>query len=275
MLQQLNMVVIHLTEFPVIPPEQAHISLNRISLSNSSILLPFDSDFVFLKTELRCCSSKTNDARITNAELLRQHLLEGFRDVFESQPPMKDEQFSIVLKENAVPCFVSKDQSVPIAYQQALRNELNELLREGIITPVIEATEWVNPIVVEPKLDRNGQYNGKIRLCVDFRHLNKYGVRVRYQSPSVLEVVQNIQADHASFFSIFDAWKGHHQIELAQESKNLTTFFTPFGRFRYECAPFGINSIGEHYNRRMFEELQGLPNITKVVDDNIVYSAMT
>ena len=150
---------------------------------------------------------------------------------------------------------------------------MDELLREGIITPVTEATEWVNPIVVEPKRDRNGQYNGKIRLCVDFRHLNKCCVRERYQSPSVLEVVQNIQADHASLFSTFDAWKGYHQIELAQESKNLTTFLTPFGRFRYERAPFGINSISEHYNRRMSEELQGLPNITKVVDDSIVYSA--
>ena len=74
-------------------------------------------------------------------------------------------------------------------------------------------------------------------------------------------------------FSTFDAWKGYHQIELAQESKNLTTYLTPFGRFRYERAPFGISSISEHYNRRMSEELQGLPNITKVVDDNIVYSA--
>ena len=50
-------------------------------------------------------------------------------------------------------------------------------------------------------------------------------------------------------------------------------FLTPFDRFLYERAPFGINSISEHYNRRTSEELQGLPNITKVVDDNIVYSA--
>ena len=47
----------------------------------------------------------------------------------------------------------------------------------------------------------------------------------------MLEVIQNIQADHASLFSPFDGWKGSHQIELAQESKNLTTFLTPFARF--------------------------------------------
>ena len=77
-LQQLKIVVIHLTESSVSPSEQAHISLNRASLSDSSILLPFDPDHVFLNTELHCCSSITNDA-----ELLRQHLLEEFHDVFE------------------------------------------------------------------------------------------------------------------------------------------------------------------------------------------------
>ena len=141
MLQQLNIVVFHLTESSVNPPEQAHTSLNRISLSDLSILLPFDSDLVFFNTELHCCSSTTNDAQITDDELLRQHLLEEFHDVFESQPPMKGEQLNIVLKENAAPCCVSKSQPIPIAYQQALRNELDELLREGVITPATEATE--------------------------------------------------------------------------------------------------------------------------------------
>ena len=98
------------------PPEQAHTSLNRVSLSDSSILLPVDSDLVFLNTELHCCSSKTNDPRIPDAELLRQHLLEEFHDVFASQPPMKGKQFNIVLKENAVPCCVSKARPIPIAY---------------------------------------------------------------------------------------------------------------------------------------------------------------
>ena len=115
-LQQLNIVVIHLAESSVNLPEQAHTSFNRISLSDLSILLSFDSDLVFLNTELHCCCSKTNNTRITDAELLRQHLLEEFHDVFESQPPMKGEQFDIVLKENAVPCCVSKARPIPVAY---------------------------------------------------------------------------------------------------------------------------------------------------------------
>ena len=175
------------------------------------------------------------------------------------------------MRDDAILCCISKARQIPVAFQQALKNELDELLAEDIITPVTEATEWVNPIVVEPKLDQNGEFNGKVRLCVDFRHLNKYCLREHYFSPSVLDVVQSIQANDAHLFSSFDAWKGYHQIELAEESKHLTTFLTPFGRFQYERAPFGINSISEHYNRRMSEELHDLPNTKKIVDDNIVY----
>ena len=166
---------------------------------------------------------------------------------------MKSELFNIVLKENAVPCCIPKARRPPpIAYQQALRNELDKLLRKGVITPVIGATEWVNPIVIELKRDRNEQYNGNIRPCVDFRHLNKYCVREHYISPSVLEVIQNIQAGHASLFFTFVAWKGYHPIEVTQKSKNYTTLLTFFGRFRYERALFEVNTISEHCNHRMF-----------------------
>ena len=149
---------------------------------------------------------------------------------------MKDKEFNIFLKENIVPCCVSKARPIPIAYQQALRNESDELLRKGIITSVTEATEKVNPVVVEPKRNCNGQYNDKIRLCVYFQPLNKYFLRERNLSANALEVVQNIQADHPSLLSPFDVSKGYHQIELAQKSKNLTTLLTPFGRFRCDLA---------------------------------------
>lgn len=116
------------------------------------------------------------------------------------------------------------------------------------------------------------RHNGKVRLCVDFRQLNRYCRREIYTSPSVLETIQEINSDDGKIFSMFDAWKGYHQIELDEASKNFTTFITPFGRYRYERAPYGINSFSEHYNRRMTEELSGLRNLKKVVDDNLIYS---
>ena len=270
--KKLNIVRINTKGSPEHPEFEAKKYAAGATQNPKSILTPFHKGKVFLNCETRC-SSSTIDLECGDTKLLKQKILQKYDDVFESQPPMKGEKFKIVLRDNVIPCCIFKARQIPVTFQQDLKNEIDELLAEGIITPVTEATEWVNPIVVEPKRHQNGEFNGKVRLCVDFRHLNKYCFREHYFSPSVLDVVQSIQANDAHLFSSFDAWKRYHQIELAKESKHLTTFLTPFGRFRYERAPFGINSISAHYNRRISEELHDLPNTKKIVDDNIVYSS--
>ena len=244
------------------------LDIVRINTENQTlpleqeIVVPFDEGKIFLSQHLNNDSTEEDKKKL---------LIDEFKDVFATQPPMKGEKFKITLQDNATPCCLTKARKIPIAYEKALRDELDDLLKEGIISPVTQPTEWVSPIVVEPK-KTNGQFNGKVRLCVDFRHLNKYCMREHYSSPSVLETIQKIQANDAQYFTTFDAWKGYHQIELDEESKLLTTFITPFGRFYYNRAPFGINSISEHYNRRMTEELHGLDNTKKIVDDVLIYS---
>ena len=250
------------------------LDIVRINAQETSEVTPLVNEIVvpFDKGEVYFASTISQKADCDSREdAIKTQLIEEFNDVFETQPPMKGEQFKIVLQENATPCCVNKARKIPIAYEKALRDELDDLLKEGIISPVTQPTKWVNPIVVEPK-KTNGQFNGKVRLCVDFRHLNRYCMREHYTSLSVIETVQKIQANDAQYFTTFDAWKGYHQIELDEESKLLTTFITPFGRFHYNRAPFGINSISEHYNRRMTEELHGLENTRKIVDDILIFS---
>ena len=199
----------------------------------------------------------------------REKLIEEYKDVFlPREEPFGEEKYIIHLEENAIPCRVTKCRNVPFAYMDKLKEEIKKLTEEKIISSVTEPTEWVNPIVITPK--KNSE---DIRLCVDFRHLNKYCKREYYTSKTVQEAVQMIQADKAQYFSKFDAKKGYHQCNLDEKSKNLTTFITPFGRYRYERAPFGLNSIPEHYNRRMEEALSGLECVTRVVDDILIYGA--
>ena len=71
---------------------------------------------------------------------------------------------------------------------------------------------------------------------------------------------------------MFDALKGYHQCPLATEIQLLATFTTPFGRFAFLRAPYGVTSIAEHYNRRMDEAFEGLVGFRKVVDDVIIFS---
>ena len=74
-------------------------------------------------------------------------------------------------------------------------------------------------------------------------------------------------------FTVFDAVKGYHQCPLDEQSQLLTTFITPFGRFKYLRAPYGISSISEHYDRRMAEAFAGLTRFCRIVDDIVIYDS--
>ena len=81
----------------------------------------------------------------------------------------------------------------------------------------------------------------------------------------------DISATKAKFFTVLDAMKGYHQCPLDPDSQLLTTFITPFGRFKYLRAPYGICSIPEHYDCHMTEAFVGLTGFRRVVDDIIIY----
>ena len=110
-------------------------------------------------------------------------------------------------------------------------------------------------------------------MCVDLSHLNRYVCRERYQSDTPAQAIADIAAANAKFFTVFDAMKGYHQCPLDQDSQILTTFITPFGRFKYLRAPYGVSSISEHYDRWMAEAFSGLTGFHCVVDDIIIYDS--
>ena len=113
----------------------------------------------------------------------------------------------------------------------------------------------------------------KIRLCVDLSRLNRYVKRERYQSAAPAQAVADIAAENAKIFTKLDALKGYHQCPLDEASQLLTTFITPFGRFKFLRAPYGISSISEHYNRRMDEAFSGLSGYRRIVDDVVIYDS--
>ena len=179
---------------------------------------------------------------------------------------MPGESFRITLREDSKPFCVSTPRWIPLPYREKLKEQLDKFLAAGIIAPVTEPTDWCAPIVVAPK--KNPE---EICLCVDFTKLNKFVRREIYQSSTPAEAVAEIFATEAKFFTTFDARKGYHQCPLDEESQLLTTFITPFGRYNYLRAPYGICSISKHYNRRMDEAMAGLTQYSKVVDDVCVF----
>ena len=109
-----------------------------------------------------------------------------------------------------------------------------------IIEPVQKPTDWVNGLVLVEKP------NGKLRVCLDPRPLNKAIKREHLHLPTAEEIFS--QMSGASYFSKLDASSGYWQIKVDEQSSNLLTFGTPSGRYRFTRLPYGTHSASEEVN---------------------------
>ena len=208
-------------------------------------------------------------ATTTNQPALTPDVRGEFPSIFDGQVRTMDgETFHITLTEDAQPFCVNTPRAIPFAFRDKLKAELDLLQEQGIITPITEPTVWCAPIVITPKKGTD-----KIRMCVDLSRLNRFVKRERYQSATPGQAVADIAAESAKIFTKLDALKGYHQCPLDEDSQLLTTFITPFGRFKYLRAPYGISSISEHYNRRMDDAFAGLTGYCRIVDDIVIYNS--
>lgn len=132
----------------------------------------------------------------------------------------------------------------------------------GFRSPVSEPTDWVSSMVVTHKKNTD-----EIRLCIDPRDLNKFLKRPRHPMRTVEEV--SVQMPNSTVFSVLNAKSSFWQILLNQKSSLLTTFSTPFGRFRFLRMPFGINSASKVFQYTMEQIFAGYP-CAIIVDDIIM-----
>ena len=113
-----------------------------------------------------------------------------------------------------------------------------------VIAKVTEPTDWVNSIATPEK-----QRTGALRVCLDPRDLNQAVKREHYPLPTLEELT--LMLSDTKYFSVLDATSGFWQIKLDEESSLLTTFNTPFGRYRFTRMPFGIHSAQEVFQKTM------------------------
>lgn len=103
--------------------------------------------------------------------------------------------------------------------------------------------EWLANIVPVPKKD------GKVRMCIDFRNLNKASPKDDFPLPHI-DVLVDHTASH-EMLSIMDDFSGYNQIKMAEEDRDKTAFITPAGTFCYKVMPFGLKNAGATYQRAM------------------------
>ncbi|XP_064461585.1 uncharacterized protein K02A2.6-like [Ornithodoros turicata] len=172
-------------------------------------------------------------------------------------------EYKIHLKPDAVPFSLSVPRRIPIPMLEVVPTELEKLQQEGVIRKVDSPTEWCSGLVVVPKA------TGGHRLCVDLTKLNQVVMRERHDLPTVDQVL-GLLGD-STVFSKLDAASGFYQVKLAEESQELTTFITPFGRYCFRRMPFGITSAPEFFQKQMSRILEGLEGTVCMMDDILVF----
>ena len=131
---------------------------------------------------------------------------------------------------------------------------------------VVNYPKWLANVVLVPNKD------GKVRMCVDFRDLNKASPKDNFPLPHIDVLVDNT-AGH-TLLSFMDGFLGYNQIKMAPEDMEKTSFITPWGTYCYRVMPFGLKNVGVTYQRVATILLHDLihKEIEVYVDDMIVKS---
>ena len=132
-------------------------------------------------------------------------------------------EYRVKLAPGAIPFSISAPRRIPYPLRPKVHDELNRMEQLGVISKISEPTPWCAGIVTVPKVD------SRVRICVDLTKLNATVCRERYQLPSVDESL--VQLSGAKVFTKLDANSGFWQVPLHSDSRLLTTFLTPFGRY--------------------------------------------
>ena len=143
--------------------------------------------------------------------------------------------------------------------------EIKKMYEVDIIVP-IRYSEWVsNMVLVRNKI-------GEIRLCIDFRDLNKASLKDNYPSAKMDHILQRVVGSRR--ISLLDGYLGYNQILVHPDDQLKTAFTTPWGTFMYVKIPFGLMNVGATFQRAMditFSEKVGY-FIIIYLDDVTIFS---
>lgn len=154
-------------------------------------------------------------------------------------------------------------RKVPIALEEKVTDKLNETIHRDIIEPIYGPSKWISPLVIAFK------ENSDLRLCVDMRQASRAISRENYPLPSFESFMTKIRG--AKIFSRLDLESAYHQVELHESSREITTFITHKGLFRYKRLMFGINSAPAIFQRIIEEMLSSCSNALNYIDHIIMF----
>ncbi|XP_058836315.1 uncharacterized protein K02A2.6-like [Topomyia yanbarensis] len=165
--------------------------------------------------------------------------------------------------DKTVPSVAQHARRPPLALLHRIEEKLNMLLTADIIEPVHEYSQWVPPLVAIVK------DNGDLRLCVDMRRANEAIQRENHLMPTFDDFPPRLKK--VKYFSRLDVKEAFHQIELEESCRNITTFITHKGVFRYKRLMFGISCAPEMFQKILEQILAECENVINYIDDILIF----
>ncbi len=156
---------------------------------------------------------------------------------------------------------------IPPAEYDAVKAHINQLLESQVIRE--SCSPYASPIVLVKKKD------GALRLCVDYRQLNRKTRKDAFPLPQIEESLDALSG--ARWFSTLDLASGYNQMPVEERDKCETAFCTPFGLFEFNRMPFGLCNAPSTFQRlmeRMFGS-QHFQTLLLYLDDVIVFPRKT
>ncbi|KAL4017044.1 hypothetical protein IC575_024718 [Cucumis melo] len=145
-----------------------------------------------------------------------------------------------------------------------LKVQLQELLDKGFIRPSV--SPWGAPVLFVKKKD------GSMRLCIDYRELNKVTVKNRYPLPRIEDLFDQLQG--ATVFSKIDLRSGYHQLRIRDGDIPKTAFRSRYGHYEFVVMSFGLTNAPAVFMdlmNRVFKDF--LDSFVIVfIDDILIYS---
>nr|XP_043623171.1 uncharacterized protein LOC122594949 [Erigeron canadensis] len=194
-------------------------------------------------------------------------IVKEFVDVFPEDlsgiPPERQVEFSIDLMPGANP-IAKAPYHLAHTEMQELMKQLQELLDKGFIRP--SNSPWGAPVLFVKKKD------GSMRMCIDYRELNKVTVKNKYPLPRIDNLFNQLQG--ASYFSKIDLRSGYHQLKVRDEDILKTSFRTRYGHFEFVVMPFGLTNAPAAFMDLMNRVCRPMldKSVIVFIDDILIYS---
>jgi hypothetical protein len=193
----------------------------------------------------------------------KTELIEEYKEVFRGVGRIPG-LHHITVDPNVTP-VIHAPRKVPYGLQPKLKETLDRLEKDQIVSKVDHPTNWVNSLVIVEKK------NGKLRLCLDPTDLNVAIKRAHHVTTTTEDVA--VQLAGKTVFSTLDMQDGFWQIKLDEESADLCCFHTPFGRYRFNRLPFGTKQSPEVFAKKIWSIFGDIPGVQIVCDDLIIAGA--